>query len=147
MLIYIGDGIRDSLFKSRELIEDSVTEKISATESSVNAYPKPADSKYCKFFLYCRTTHYISLQMLTFSAPNFCSFSQRLDTAILKVSINFLTFASVPRRTKVTSGHQRKDNYCEVQICCFATLLARIMDIFQLIFTANLVKCRFKHFS
>ena len=45
-----------NIFKSGELIEDSVTEKISATESSVNAYPKPADSKYCTFFLYCRTT-------------------------------------------------------------------------------------------
>ena len=102
-----------------------------STPSSVNAYPKPADSKYCTFFLYCRTTHYISLQMLTFSAPNFCSFSQRLDTGILKVSINFLTFASVPRRTKVTSGHQRKDNYCEVQICCFATLPASNVAIFS----------------
>ena len=25
-----------------------------STPSSVNAYPKTADSKYCKFFLYCR---------------------------------------------------------------------------------------------
>ena len=33
--------------------------------------------------------------------------------AILIVSIIFLTFAGDPRRTKVTSGHRRKDNYCE----------------------------------
>ena len=32
--------------------------------------------------------------------------------AILIVSIIFLTFAGDPRRTKVTSGHRRKDNYC-----------------------------------
>lgn len=36
-----------------------------------------------------------------------------LDMPILIVSIIFLTFAGDPKRTKVTSGHRRKDNYCD----------------------------------
>lgn len=51
--------------------------------------------------------------------------------AILIVSIIFLTFAGDPRRTKVTSGHRRKDNYCEALICCFATFQARNVAIFS----------------